>query len=124
MRTLLVTPLTLLVLVLAPAQIVPITSSEAASAITRQIHKQVKVRLRAGYSGETQCSAQSPVQQEFTPATQLERWHCTLVLRGARFAKPCKAEANVFATDQAHHVRIQWLAQSRSCREPINSRRR
>lgn len=117
MRALLVTPVALIVLVVAPAHIVPITSSEAASALATQIHKQVKVRLRAGYSGETHCSAQSPVTQEFSPTTQLERWRCTLELRGARFPRPCKAEANVFATDQARHVRIEWLAESRYCRE-------
>jgi hypothetical protein len=117
MRALLVTPAALVVLVVAPAHIVPITSSEATSAITRQIHKQVKVRLRAAYSGESQCSAQGPVQQEVSPTTQLERWRCTLKLRGVRFPKPCKAEAVVLATDQAHHVRIEWLAESRYCRE-------
>jgi hypothetical protein len=39
-----------------------------------------------------------------------------LELGGARFPSPCKAEANVFATDQAHRVRIEWLAESRFCR--------
>jgi len=118
MRALLVTPAVLVVLAVVPAHIVPITSSEAASAITTQIHKQVKLRLRAAYRGETQCSAQGPVQQEVSPTTQLERWHCTLELRGARFPKPCKAEANVLATDQTHHVRIEWLTESKYCREP------
>jgi hypothetical protein len=118
MRALLATPAALVMLAVAPAHIVPITSSEAASAITKQIHTQVTVRLRAGYRGETQCSAQGPVQQEVSPTTQLQRWRCTLELRGVRFPKPCKAEANVLATDQAHHVRIEWLTESKYCREP------
>jgi hypothetical protein len=117
MRALLATPAVLVVLAVVPAQLVPITSSEAASAITKQIHKQVKVRLRAAYRGETRCSAQGPVEQEVSLTTQLQRWRCTLELRGVRFPKPCKAEANVLATDEAHHARIEWLAESKYCRE-------
>ncbi len=125
MRNLVVVPAALVVLAAAPAQLVPITGSEAQSAITSQIHKQVSARLRAGYSGETHCSGRSDVQQEFTPSTPLDQWRCKLEIRGARFPSPCKAEANVFATVQAASPRVQWLAESRYCREgPASKRRR
>jgi hypothetical protein len=125
MRNLVVVPAALVVLAAAPAQLVPITGSEAQSVITSQIHKQVSARLRAGYSGETHCSGRSDVQQEFTPSTPLDQWRCKLEIRGARFPSPCKAEANVFATVQAASPRVQWLAESRYCREgPASTRRR
>jgi hypothetical protein len=118
MRALLVTPVAVLALASAPTQmIVPITYSEAVSAITKQIHKQVAGRLRGAYKGEARCSGSNPQPQELTAATQLNRWRCTLQLRGARFPRPCKAEAYVSATSTAHHVRIAWLAESRYCRE-------
>jgi len=117
MRTLLVTPVAVIALASAPAQLVPITYSEAVSAITRQIHKQVARRLRGGYKGEARCTGSNPQPQELNAATQLNRWRCTLQLRGARFPRPCKAEAYVSATSNAHHVRISWLTESRYCRE-------
>lgn len=117
MRTLLVTPIALIALVSAPAQIVPITYSEAISALVKQIHKQVAVRLRAGYSGEAKCSGSSPQLQELSATTQLGRWRCTLELRGARFPSPCKVEAYASATSKAHQVHLELLAESRYCHE-------
>jgi hypothetical protein len=116
-RTLLVTPLAVMALASTPAQIVPITYAEAVSAITKQIHEQVAGRLRAGYKGEAHCSGSSPQPQELNVATQLNRWRCTLELRGARFPRPCKAQAYVSGTSEAHRVHIAWLAESRYCRE-------
>ncbi len=117
MRSLLGIPAVVLTLAGGQPQIVPITSSEAAAAIVRQIHSQVPVKLRAGYHGETHCSGTSPSQQELTTTTQLNRWRCKLALRGARFARPCKAEAYISATGKPQHVRIQLLAESKSCHE-------
>jgi hypothetical protein len=117
MRNLVVMPAALIVLAAAPAPLVPITGSQAQSAITAQIHRQVSRRLRAGYSGETHCAGRSLTQQEFTPSTALEEWRCKLEIRGARFPMPCRAEANVFATAQPDRPRLQWLAESRYCHE-------
>jgi hypothetical protein len=117
MRTLLVTPVAVIALASTPAQVVPITYSEAVSALTKQIHKQVARRLRGGYKGDAQCTGSNPQPQELDAATQLNRWRCTLELRGTRFPRPCKAEAYVSATSKAHHVRISWLTESRYCRE-------
>ena len=124
MRNLVVMPAALLALTGAPAPLVPVTASEAQSTITAQIHRQVARRLRAGYSGETHCAGRSAIQQEFTPSTPLDQWRCKLEIRGARFPTACKAEANVFATSQAHQPRVQWLKESRSCHEaPVAQRR-
>jgi hypothetical protein len=116
MRSLLVTPVTLLAFVAVPAQIYPITAPEAASVITAQIHRQVRLRLHAGFSSETHCAGSSDVQ-EITVTTQLAQWHCTLELRGAHFPRPCKARANVFATSQPNRPRVQWLTESKYCHE-------
>jgi hypothetical protein len=129
MRSLLVTPMALLAFVTAPAQVYPITAPEAASAITTQIHRQVRVRLHAGFSGETHCVGISDAQQEVTTTTQLAQWRCKLELRGVHFARPCRAEANVFATSQPNHPRISWLYETRYCHEGrarwrLSSRRR
>jgi hypothetical protein len=99
----------------AHAGVFPITSSEAAGAMTAQIHKQVAAELHGGFHGATQCSGQLPSPQVVTTATRLTRWRCTLELAGVHLATPCKAEANVFATSQPHHVRIDWLAMSQTC---------
>lgn len=115
MRALLAIPATSLALVGAHAGVYPITSSEAASAITAQIHKQVASKLHAGFHGTTQCSGQLPGTQVISQSTRLPRWHCTLQLGGVNFATPCKAQADVFATSQPHHVRIDWLSMSQTC---------
>jgi hypothetical protein len=117
MRSLLVTPVVLLASVSAPAQIYPITAPEAASAITARIHRQVHMRLHAGYSGETHCSGINYVQQEVTATTQLAQWRCKLELRGVHFPRPCMAEANVFATSQPNDPRVQWLHETKFCHE-------
>ena len=120
MRSLIVTPAALLALAAGPAQILPIlpiTSSEAVATITRQLHKQVQVRLRASYRGESQCTGYDVEGQELTPATQLASWRCKVELRGARFPMPCKAEAIAYATSQPQHVTVRWLMQSRYCHE-------
>ena len=93
-----------------------ITSSQAAHAMTAQIHRQTEARLRGGYHGRTSCSGEGGSEGTFNPTTELPRWHCTLELGGARFPRPCRAAANVFATASPHRVRIQWLAMSRYCR--------
>jgi len=114
------------VLALAGAQppIQPITGSQAAAAIVRQIHNQVPGRLHGGYRGETHCSGTSPSQQEVTASTQLNHWRCKLELRGARFNAPCTAEAFVSGTVKRDHPRIRLLTESRSCHEaPLSSRR-
>ncbi len=108
-------PATSLVLAGAHAGVVPITSSEAAGAITAQIHSQLARELRGGFHSDTQCSGQLAGQQPITPATRLARWNCTLELSGVHFAVPCRAQADVLATDQPHHVRITWLAMSQTC---------
>lgn len=124
MRNLVVMPAALLALTGAPAPLVPVTASEAQSTITAQIHRQVVRRLRAGYSGETHCAGRSKIQQEFTPSTPLDQWRCKIEIRGARFPTACTAEANVFATRQAHQPRVQWLQESRYCHEAPLARRR
>jgi hypothetical protein len=124
MRNLVVAPAALLALAAAPAPLVPVTASEAQMTITAQIHRQVARRLRAGYSGETHCTGRSMIQQEFTPSTPLDQWRCKLEIRGAHFPTACKAEANVFATSQAHRPRVQWLQESRYCHEAPAARRR
>jgi hypothetical protein len=93
-----------------------ITSSQAAHAMTAQIHRQTTARLRGGYHGQTSCSGGGGSELAFNPTTELPRWHCTMELGGARFPRPCRAVANVFATANPHHVRIRWLAMSRYCR--------
>jgi hypothetical protein len=93
----------------------PITSSEAAGAMSAQIHRQVASELHGGFHGATQCSGQLPSPQAVTVTTRLTRWRCTLELSGVHFATPCKAEADVFATSQPHHVRIDWLAMTEAC---------
>ena len=117
MRSLMVTPAALLALVAVPAQTYPITAPEAASAITARIHRQVQLRLHAGFSGETHCTGINYVQQEVTSTTQLAQWRCKLELRGVHFPKPCRAEAKVFATDRPHHPRVQWLHETKFCHE-------
>lgn len=117
MRSLLVTPVVLLASVAVPAQIYPITAPEAASAITARIHRQVQLRLHAGFRGETHCTGINYVQQEVTATTPLAQWRCKLELRGVHFPRPCKAEANVFATDKPNHPRIEWLSESKYCHE-------
>jgi hypothetical protein len=107
----------LLAFLAAPAQVYPITAPEAASAVATQIRRQVRVRLHGGYSGETNCAGVSETQQEVTAITQLAQWRCKLVLRGVHFPRPCKVEANVFATGQPNHPRIQWLYETKSCHE-------
>lgn len=124
MRNLVVMPAALLALTGAPAPLVPVTASEAQSTITAQIHRQVVRRLRAGYSGETHCAGRSMIQQEFTPSTPLDQWRCKIEISGAGFPSACKAEANVFATSQAHRPRVQWLQESRYCHEAPVARRR
>jgi len=99
----------------AHAGVFPITSSEAARAITAQIHTQLAAELRGGFHSATQCSGQVSSPQVVTATTRLARWRCTLELSGAHLATPCKAEANVFATSRPHHVRIGWLAMSQTC---------
>jgi hypothetical protein len=99
----------------AHAGVFPITSSEAAGAMTAQIHKQLAAELRGGFHGATQCSGQLPSSQVLSATTRLTRWRCTLELSGVHLATPCKAEANVFATNRPHHVRIGWLAMSQTC---------
>jgi hypothetical protein len=121
MSSLLVTPVALLALVAAPAQVYPITGPEASAAISAQIHRQVHFRLHAGFSGETHCTGLKVGEQEVTPTTQLAQWRCKLELRGVRFAHPCRAEANVFATAQPSHPRVQWLFENRFC-NPHNPR--
>jgi hypothetical protein len=93
----------------------PITSSEAAAALTAQIHKQVASKLHGGFHGATLCSGQLSSPQVITSTTHLARWRCTLELGGVHFSKPCKAQAEVFATDQPHHARVTWLSMSQSC---------
>jgi hypothetical protein len=124
MRPLLVTPVAVLALVVLPAQIYPITGPEAVTAITRQIHKQVHARLRAGFRSESHCTGLEVGQQEVTATTQLAQWRCELVLHGVRFPGPCNAEAKVFATDRPNHPRIQWLHESKYCHERRLSSRR
>ncbi|MGD0454953.1 MAG: hypothetical protein ABSB69_15280 [Solirubrobacteraceae bacterium] len=116
MRSMLAIPVASLAFAGAHSPALTITSSEAATAMSAQIHKQAAARLRGGFRGETLCSGRVAGGQTVSSTTELDRWHCTLELGGARFPSPCKAEANVFATDQAHRVRIEWLAESRFCR--------
>ena len=99
----------------AHAGVFPITSSEAARAMAAQIHMQLAAELRGGFHGATQCSGQLPSPQVLSATTRLTRWRCTLELSGVHFATPCKAEANVFATNRPHHVRLGWLAMSQTC---------
>ncbi|MGA2453629.1 MAG: hypothetical protein ABSG93_08935 [Solirubrobacteraceae bacterium] len=94
-----------------------ITSSEAATAMSTQIRRHLAARLRGGFSNQTLCSGQLPGQQALTATTKLQRWRCTLELRGARFPSPCQAEAYVSATDRAHRARVDWLTMSRYCRD-------
>ena len=115
MRALLAIPATSLALAGAHAAVYPITSSEAAGALTAQIHKQVASELRGGFHGATQCSGQVASPQVINSTTRLARWHCSLQLGGVHFSTPCKAQANVFATSQPHHVRIEWLSMSQTC---------
>jgi hypothetical protein len=122
MHNLVAMPATLLALAAAPAQVVPVTATEAQSVITTRIHRQVPFRLRAGFSGETHCTGRSTIQQEFTPSTPLDQWRCKLEIRGARFPMPCRAEANVFATVQAETPRVQWIYETRYCREDAKPR--
>jgi hypothetical protein len=117
MRSLLVTPVVLLAVVAVPAQIYPITAPEAESAITTRIHHQVHLRLHAGFSGETHCTGINYVDQEVTTTTQLAQWRCKLELRGVHFPRPCRAEANVFATSQPNDPRVQWLHETEFCHE-------
>jgi hypothetical protein len=117
MRSLLVTPVALLALLAVPAQSYPITGPEADAAITKQIHKQVQARLHAGFSGESHCTGINVGAQEITATTQLAQWRCKLELRGVRFPSPCRAEANVFATSQPNQPRVEWLYETKSCRE-------
>jgi hypothetical protein len=117
MRALLALPTAILALAGGQAQLVPITSAEAISAITGDIHTQVPKRLRAGFSADSSCSGHSESEQEFTAATQLDSWRCKVELRGVRFPAPCRAQAYVFATAQAGHVRVRWLSMSRYCHE-------
>src|ERR1700722_11811367 len=124
MRNLVVMPATLLALTGSPAPLVPVTASEAQSTITAQIHRQVPRRLRGGFSGETHCAGRSTIQQEFPPTTPLDQWRCKIEISGTRFPTACKAEANVFATSQAHQPRVQWLKESRYCHEAPPARRR
>jgi hypothetical protein len=123
MHNLAVMPATLLALAATPTQVAPITGSEAQAVITARIHTQVPIRLRAGYSGETHCTGQSTIAQEFTPSTPLDQWRCKLEIRGARFPMPCRAEADVFATVQAGRPRVQWVYETRYCREDAKPRR-
>jgi hypothetical protein len=116
MRSMLAIPVASLALAGAHSRTLTITSSEAATAMSAQIHKQAAARLRGGFRGETLCSGRIGGGQTVSSTTELNRWHCTLELSGARFPSPCKAEANVFATDHVHRVRIEWLAESRFCR--------
>jgi hypothetical protein len=128
MRSLLAVPVISLALAGAPqlagahvplatqAQLYPITSAEAVHTLTTQLHEQVKSRLRPGYSGSSVCAGGEPEQQEINASTQLDRWRCTLELRGVDFPKPCRAEAYAFATSRPHYVRVKWIAESRFCR--------
>jgi hypothetical protein len=115
MRALLAIPATSLALAGAHVGLYPITSSEAAAAITAQIHKQVASELRGGFHGATQCSGEAPGSQVINATTRLARWRCSLELGGVHFSTPCKAHADVFATDKPHHVRIDWLSTSQTC---------
>ncbi|MGH2865810.1 MAG: hypothetical protein ACRDJX_11260 [Solirubrobacteraceae bacterium] len=124
MRNLAIMPAAVLALAAVPAPLVPVTASEAGSTISARIHEQVSGRLRAGYRGETHCAGRSSTQQEFTPSTPLDQWRCKLEIRGPRFPLPCKAEANVFATSQAHRPRVRWLEESRYCHEAPASPKR
>lgn len=120
MRALLAIPATSLALAGAHAGghgvLYPITGAEAAAAITAQIHKQVASELHSGFHAATQCSAQNPGSGVINSTTRLASWRCSLQLGGVHFATPCKAQADVFATDQPHHVRIDWLSMSQTCR--------
>jgi hypothetical protein len=119
MRALLAIPATSLALAGAPAggnsSLYPITGAEAAAAITAQIHKQVASELHSGFHAATQCSAQNPGSGVINATTRLAGWRCSLQLGGVHFAMPCKAQAYVFATDQPHHIRIDWLSMSQTC---------
>jgi hypothetical protein len=119
MRALLAIPATSLALAGAPAGghggVYPITGGEAAAAITVQIHKQVASELHSGFHAATQCSAQNPDSGVINSTTRLAGWRCSLQLGGVKFATPCKAQADVFATTQPHHVRIDWLSMSQTC---------
>jgi hypothetical protein len=117
MRSLLVTPVVLMALVAVPGQTYPITGLEASAAMKAQIHRQVRHRLSAGFSGTTFCTGVDVGQQEITATTQLAQWRCELTLRGVHFRRPCKALADVFGTDQPNHPRIQWLHESEYCHE-------
>jgi hypothetical protein len=120
MRALLAIPATSLALAGAPAGghggVYPITGGEAAAAITAQIHKQVAPQLHSGFHAMTQCSAQNPDSGVINSTTRLASWRCSLQLGGVNFATPCKAQADVFATTQPNHVRIDWLSMSQTCR--------
>ena len=116
MRILLAIPAAWLALAGAHPHAPTIDGAEAIRALGQQIHKQVGARLRGGYRSETLCSGSDTGQRKLTPETELARWHCTLEISGARFPRPCKAQASIVAARQPQRVRIEALRTSRYCR--------
>lgn len=95
---------------------VGLTAREAFRATDSRIDRKVRRRLAADYRGVTGCSAHAERRRGGRSAVLYRRWRCRVVIRGARFPRPCRAEAFVIGTHRRHVVRIDWLRVSRYCR--------
>ena len=93
-----------------------VTAGEAFRATDSHIERKVRGRLRARYRGITGCSAHADRRRSGAAARLYQRWRCRVVIRGARFPRPCRAEAFVSGTRWRHVLHIDWLEVSRYCR--------
>lgn len=93
-----------------------VSAREAFRATDSRIDRKVRHRLAGDYRGVTGCSAHAEQRRRHTAAVRYRRWRCHVVIKGARFPRPCRAEAFVMGTHRKHVVRIDWLAVSRYCR--------
>ncbi len=93
-----------------------VSAGEAFRATDSHIERKVRGRLRARFRGITGCSAHAARRRRGAAARLYQRWRCRVVIRGARFPRPCRAEAFVSGTRRRHVVHIDWLKVSRYCR--------